>query len=137
MLPTVTLAVPTDDLTAAAAFYRDGLGLPLADDPGDGTLPEPVEFNLAAGSKLMLVPRDGFGWVIGDHAVAEPGDSEVVLGVTFATTEEIDAFVARGIAAGGREVAAPEEQPWGYSGAFADLDGHVWMAQTAPVPSEG
>ncbi|MGC4770142.1 VOC family protein [Micromonospora sp. DT44] len=47
------------------------------------------------------------------------------------TTEEADAIVERARAAGAEVVVEPIAQPWGYSGVFADPDGHLWMVSTA------
>ncbi|MEO7733861.1 MAG: VOC family protein [Kofleriaceae bacterium] len=128
-LPTahVIVSLPTANLGRAFAFYRTGLGLALA-VPGEGdAMPEPVMFKLNDGLQLMLVPSTGFGWVIGDHKVAPAGSSECVLGLGAKTPTEVDLIVARAIAAGATVVAEPAQQRWGYSGSFADPDGHVWL----------
>ena len=39
----------------------------------------------------------------------------------------MDAFFDRARAAGATVVAEPEQKPWGYTGTFADPDGHLWM----------
>ncbi len=30
-------------------------------------------------------------------------------------------------------VTEPAQQPWGYTGTFADPDGHLWMVTAEPV----
>ena len=75
----------------------------------------------------MLIPRGGFGWVAGENAVAGPGTSECILSVD----ADVDAFVSQAGAAGAAIVAEPSQQPWGYSGTFADPDGHLWMVVRA------
>jgi predicted lactoylglutathione lyase len=74
----------------------------------------------------MLVPIGGFGWVIGDREVAEPWACECLLSLDAADAAEVDAVVARARAAGAGVVAEPARQPWGYTGTFADPDGHLW-----------
>jgi hypothetical protein len=50
-------------------------------------MPEPVEFLLDGNTRLMLVPADGFQWVIGENSVAENGVSDTVLGVGVRTMQ--------------------------------------------------
>jgi len=128
-LPTarVNIAVPTANLRRAFEFYRTGLGLALRTPVEGDAMPEPVLFALNDGLSLMVVPSTGFGWVIGGHTVAPAGSSECVLGLSAQSSAEVDAIVARAVAAGASIVAAPAQQRWGYSGSFADPDGHVWL----------
>jgi uncharacterized glyoxalase superfamily protein PhnB len=39
----------------------------------------------------------------------------------------VDDLLERARHAGAEIVTAPEQLPWGYTGAFCDPDGHVWM----------
>ncbi|MFT7058698.1 MAG: putative glyoxalase superfamily protein PhnB [Pseudorhodobacter sp.] len=51
----------------------------------------------------------------------------------FATEAEVDAAYAAALAAGGVALKAPEKVFWGgYSGYWADLDGHVWEVAMNP-----
>ena len=97
--------------------------------PADDGVPEPLQFALNDGLQLMLIPRGGFGWVIGDRDAAAPGHSECVLSVG----GDVDALVERARAAGAAIVGEPERQPWGYTGTFADPDGHLWMVTAEPI----
>jgi predicted lactoylglutathione lyase len=132
-LPTarVIVSLPTADLRRAFEFYRTGLGLALRTPAEGDAMPEPVLFALNDGLSLMIVPATGFGWVIGDHTVAPAGSSECVLGLSARTPTEVDVIVARALAAGATIVADPAPQRWGYSGSFADPDGHVWLIVVA------
>jgi uncharacterized protein len=94
---------------------------------------EPLRFAVNEGLTLMLVPTVGFGWAIGDREVAEPWACECLLSLDAADPAEVDAVVARAVAAGAEVVAEPAEQPWGYTGTFADLDGHLWSVVAAPT----
>lgn len=109
------------------AFYQDVLGLPATGAPADDGVPEPLQFVLHDGARLMLVPRGGFGWVIGDHTVAPVGNSECVLSLRAGTQAGVNDYIARAQQAGGEVVAEPAQRPWGYTGTFADPDGHLWM----------
>ncbi|MFC5802303.1 VOC family protein [Streptomyces formicae] len=39
----------------------------------------------------------------------------------------VDETVRRAETAGATVVTPPGRRPWGYAGAFADPDGHIWM----------
>jgi predicted lactoylglutathione lyase len=122
----VVVAVPIADRRASLAFYSK-LGFepfgPLAEDG----IPEPLQFALNDGCHLMLVPKGGFGWITGDHAVAEPGTSECLLSLGAGDEAEVGAIVERARAAGATVVEEPNRKPWAYLGTFADPDGHLWM----------
>jgi uncharacterized protein len=81
----------------------------------------------------MLVPAKGFGWVIGDREVAEPWACECLLSLDAPDPAAVDALVGRARAAGADVVVEPAQQPWGYAGTFADLDGHLWSVVAAPA----
>ncbi len=83
----------------------------------------------------MLVPTGGFDWVIGEHEVAQPGHSECILSVATETEAGVDEFIERALRAGAEIVTQPGRQPWGYAGAFADPDGHVWMVTSEALPA--
>ena len=129
----VTLALPIAERAAALAFYRDALGLEPFGPPGSDGIPEPLQFAVNDGLNLMLVPTGGFGWVIGDRQVAEPWACECVLGLEAADETAVDALVERARAAGASVVTEPQAKPWGYTGTFADLDGHLWSVTVTPT----
>ena len=123
---TVHIGLPIADRRISHDFYRDGLGLEAIGEPAEDGMPEPLQFVLNDGVHLMLVPTVGFGWVIGDRAVAERGHSECLLGLEADTEAAVDERVARAVEAGAEIVDAAERKPWGYTAAFADPDGHLW-----------
>ena len=106
------------------------MGLTAVGEVADDGVPEPLQFVLNDGVRLMLIPTGGFGWVIGDHEVAPPGQSECIMNLEAATTAGVDEIVERAHRAGAEIVTAPAQQPWGYAGAFADPDGHLWMVSS-------
>lgn len=119
----ITLGVA--DLVAAKAFYGR-LGWQ------EHGAQEGVAFYQMNGLALAL-----FG--LRDLA-ADQGQPEAVLGTgavtlaqNFATEAEVDAAFAAALAAGGRALKAPETVFWGgYSGYWADPDGHVWEVAMNP-----
>lgn len=129
------VCLPTADRQTSFTFYRDGLGFdPIGEVAEDG-LPEPLQFVLNDGVRLMLIPTGGFGWIIGGRDVARPDSSECVLNLAAGNDAGVDEMVERACAAGAKTVTAPGHQPWGYAGAFADPDGHVWMVTSQPFPN--
>jgi uncharacterized protein len=123
----IIISLPIADRRTSFRFYGDGLGFPPVGEPAQDGVPEPLQFALNDGARLMLVPTGGFGWVIGDHEVAAPGHSECILSLEAGTEGEVNAVVERARLAGARIVAEPKRQPWGYTGTFADPDGHLWV----------
>jgi uncharacterized protein len=128
----VIIALPTQNLRKAFEFYQDGLGFSLLRPKPDGSLPEPVEFKLNDGATLMLVPTVGLSLVLGENQVAGPGVSECVVGLVCASAKELDLTFERALGAGGSVVAAPHQEPWGYSATFRDLDGHTILLSIPP-----
>ena len=128
----VTLALPIAERAAALAFYRDALGLEPFGEPGSDGIPEPLRFAVNEGLTLMLIPQRGFGWVIGDRQVAEPWACECLLSIDAPNAAGVDATFARAVEAGAEVVIAPARRPWGYTGTFADPDGHLWSVVAAP-----
>jgi catechol 2,3-dioxygenase-like lactoylglutathione lyase family enzyme len=122
----ITLGVA--DLKRSLAFYRDGLGFPTHNyDAAQG-----VVFFKLEGTWLSLFPRDELAK---DAAVPETGSG--FRGITLAhnepTKEGVDKVFAEAIAAGATPVKRPQDVFWGgYSGYFADPDGHLWEVAYNP-----
>ncbi|MEV0359269.1 VOC family protein [Nocardia sp. NPDC050697] len=131
LVPPLVIALPTEDRRRAVTFYRDALGLEPFGELADDGVPEPLRYRLDARTTLMLVPTGGFGWVLGDRPIADPGASECLLGLDLRTDADVTAATDRARAAGATVITAPGAQPWGFTATFADPDGHVWQL-TAP-----
>lgn len=122
----VTLGVR--DLARSVEFYRD-LGLPLMDrEPKD----EIAFFDLE-GTRLALFPRE---LLAEDAAVS--ADGEGFAGVTLANNvgseAEVDAVIEEAVSVGAEVVKPPVTADWGgYSGYFADPDGHLWEVAYNPL----
>lgn len=119
VLSIVTLGV--DDLTRSSAFY-EALGLERCTSSQD----EIVWFR-TPHSYLGLFGRDA----LAEDAAIEPGGRTAFGGATFAinvsSESEADEWYERALAAGAEVLKRPEKTFWGgYSGYFADLDGHPW-----------
>ena len=130
----VTFCLPIADRPTSFAFYGEGLGLEAIGELADDGVPEPLQFSLGHGARLMLIPTGGFGWVIGGGDVAERGHRECVITLGVETEADVDGLVERASAAGAEIVTPPSQQPWGYAGVFADPDGHAVMVTSAFFP---
>jgi uncharacterized glyoxalase superfamily protein PhnB len=136
MVPSpLVISLPIGDRQRSFEFYRTALDLVAIGEPAEDGVPEPLQFALNPTTRLMLVPTGGFGWIIGDHDVAQPGHSECVLALHAETQTKVDKRITRALEAGATIVTEPAQQPWGYAGAFADPDGHVWMVTSEPSPA--
>lgn len=122
----VTLGVR--DFAKSLAFYREGLGF-AAHNQTEGQ--EHVMFQLE-GSWLSLFPR---GELAKDATVADDGQgfSGVTLAHNVGSKEEVDAVFSHAVSVGATAVKAPRDVFWGgYSGYFADPDGHLWEVAWNP-----
>lgn len=127
----MVLSLPIADRQVAYDFYRHALDLEAVGEPGDDGLPEPLQFVVNDGLRLLLPPSDGFRFTIGDEGVAARGSHECVLVIPATSDAETDKLIAQAVSSGASIVTTPDRQPWGYAGSFADPDGHIWMVRTS------
>ncbi|MHB8381491.1 MAG: VOC family protein [Candidatus Binataceae bacterium] len=122
----ITLGV--SDLARSLRFYRDGLGFPTHNYKED----EGIVFFKMEGSWLALYPRDK----LAEDARTTPegsGFSGITLAHNAKTKEEVDRVLDLAVSAGAKLVKPPRATAWGgYSGYFADPDGHLWEAAFNP-----
>jgi catechol 2,3-dioxygenase-like lactoylglutathione lyase family enzyme len=121
----ITLGV--SDLPRSIAFYRDGLGLPTTYKEGEG-----IAFFQTAGAWLALFPYDALAQDAG-----LPPDRARFGGITLAhnvgSKAEVDRILSQALAAGASQLRPAGEMFWGgYSGYFADPDGHPWEVAWNP-----
>ena len=135
MEPRVTvITLGVDDLATAVAFYRDGLGLAT-----EGIVGQEFEygavafFDLESNVKLALWPRASLAHDAG-LAVGQTSATEFSLGHNVGSREEVDDTMAQAERAGARIVKAAGDTFYGgYSGYFADPDGHLWEVAWNPA----
>ena len=119
----VTLGVT--DLARSRAFYA-ALGWEAH------TAQEGVVFIQLAGQVLALFGLDDLAKDQGVPA-ASLGHGALTLARNLATEAEVDAAFALALSAGATAIKPPEKVFWGgYSGYFADPDGHVWELAMNP-----
>ena len=87
------------------------------------------------GTWLELFPKSELAKDAGvvDTAVANTDFRGVTLAHNEPTKEGVDRVMAEALAAGAQIIKHPEEVFWGgYSGYFADPDGHLWEVAYNP-----
>ncbi len=123
MDPRITLiTLGVRDLPASRRFYGRGLGWRESAAGNDSV----AFFQLGGGLALGLYGRAALAE---DAHLRDAGSG--FGGITIAQNQrskaEVDAVIAAAIAAGGTLLKAAEDVFWGgYSGYFADPDGHPW-----------
>jgi len=111
------ITLPVADVPTASGFYRRlGWNVTFTDD-------DIVMFQ-AGGMILSLWWRDKLDV---DGGVAGPdGYGRAALAYAVADAAAVDMLIRDAVAAGATVTRKPGEKPFGYSGVFADLDGHTW-----------
>lgn len=115
------------DLDKSLAFYRDGLGwTPSAASVGDFVI-----FALATGTALALYPRK---LLAADAQLSDgTGFGGITLAHNVADKDSVDHLLVQAAAAGGSVLKPARMAEWGgYSGYFADPDGHPWEVAWNP-----
>jgi predicted lactoylglutathione lyase len=119
----ITLGVR--DLEKSGKFYGDLGWTPAKTD-------EMIVFYQMNGLVLGLF---GLGPLAKDQGRpdAKLGTGAMTLAQNFSTNAEVDVAYALALSAGATALKAPEEVFWGgYSGYYADPDGHVWELAMNP-----
>ena len=127
----ITLGV--DDLERAVQFYRDGLGLKT-----EGVIGTEFEhgavafFDLQAGLKLALWPRQSIAWDAG-IPTGSWSSTELTIGHNVSSEAEVDAVMNQAQQAGATITKPARDTFWGgYAGYFQDPDGHLWEVAWNP-----
>jgi uncharacterized glyoxalase superfamily protein PhnB len=116
------------DPEAALAFYRDALGLPVAQDVSAGdqrwiTLGEP-------GSTRIVLSGPAAGRSAADGEVLEELIAKGAFGPWVFSTDDLDALFEQASASGAEVVQEPADQPWGpRDAAFRDPSGNLIRVQ--------
>lgn len=121
----ITLGVR--DLRTSVRFYEQGLGFPRLESP-----PTVAFFNLN-GTWLGLFGRDALAEDAGVPA-GGGGFGGFALAHNVPSEAEVDEVIALAESAGATVVKRPQKVFWGgYSGYFADPDGHLWEVAHNPM----
>ena len=115
----VTLGV--QDLKRSIRFYEAGLAFSRVPYQS-----ETIAFFDLGGAQLALFPRDALAEDAGVSPLGE-GFTRVSLARFVASSEEVRTFLHRAVQAGATLTRAAQATTWGgFSGYFADPDGHLW-----------
>jgi predicted lactoylglutathione lyase len=128
----IFLNLPVADLEESIAFF-EALGFSRNPDMSDD------------GAACIVVSDEIFV-MLGTHArfreftpkeVCDTSKAvEVLISLSCSSREEVDALVAKALAAGGTTYDKPEDFGFMYTHSFVDLDGHGWgllhMSETPP-----
>jgi predicted lactoylglutathione lyase len=121
----ITLGVA--DVAKSTAFYQ-ALGWPLS----PSSVPGEVSFFNTDGGFLALWGRDDLARDAGATG-EQAGFRGVALAINLESRELVDACFDEVRAIGGEVVKPPGATDWGgYSGYFADPDGHLWEVAHNP-----
>ena len=121
----VTLGVA--DLERSTEFYRD-LGWEPRGDAFSG-----ICWFRTSGTWIGLYGHADLAADVGVPADPPTVYRGITLALNFGSETEVDAALAEAIKVGARLIKPAERAPWGgYSGYFADPDGHLWEAAYAP-----
>jgi predicted lactoylglutathione lyase len=115
-LSVITLGV--DDVARATTFYEQ-LGWKVTFTDGDIVMFQAGPMIISLWSRTKLAHDGG---VVAPAA----GWGGFTLGYGVRTAAEVDAVCEQAVSAGGTITRAPGEMFFGYSGVFADPDGHTW-----------
>lgn len=129
----VTLGV--SDLKRSISFYRD-LGWEQRGDASMG-----IAWFRTSGTWIGLYGYDDLAADVGVPAEPPAAFRGITLALNFGSEGEVDATLTAAVEAGARLAKAAERADWGgYSGYFADPDGHLWetaFAPSFPVADDG
>lgn len=136
--------LPVADLERSIAFYQ-ALGAEqdhqFSDDTGACMV-------FSDTIHVMILTHDKFRQFTPKRIADAHETSEMLIALSADSRAEVDEFVARAIAAGGREARPAEDHGWMYGRAFEDPDGHIWepfwmdveaaaQAMAQPQPADG
>ena len=126
-LTVVTLGVA--DLSKATKFYEAVLDTP------PNTSYDGVTFIELPGTWVSLFPLENLAKDISPEVpVTRSGFSGVTLAHNVRSKDDVIAIIGRAESAGARVMKEPQETFWGgFSGYFADLDGHCWEVAWGPM----
>lgn len=121
----VTLGVV--DLARSAAFYR-AVGWENRGDESEG-----ITWFRTSGTWVGLFNYAALAADIGVTADPPTAYRGVALALNFDDEQQVDAAISNAVLSGARLVKRAQRAEWGgYSGYFADPDGHLWEAAFAP-----
>ena len=118
----IFLNLPVDDLLKSVSFFS-ALGFPRNPQFCDDTA---ACFTISDAISVMVVTHDKFRHFT-PKAICDTSKAvEMLINLSCESRQEVDALVAKALAAGGTTYDKPEDLGFMYSHSFVDPDGHGW-----------
>lgn len=114
--------LPVADLPRSIAFFS-ALGLSFNEKFSDDNATCLV---ISEQIQVMLLTRPFFAGFTPKPVADARAATEVLLALSCDAREEVDALVAKAVAAGAATPIAPKDYGFMYQHGFEDLDGHQW-----------
>ena len=115
--------LPVRDLEASTAFFT---AVGFAFDPVF-TDENSTRMIISDETSAMLMTEPFFEAFVAPQDVADTSaTSEVIVGLSAESRDEVDDLTERAIAAGAQSLGEPQDQGFMYMRGFRDLDGHQW-----------
>jgi uncharacterized protein len=114
--------LPIKDMARSQAFFR-ALGYEF-----DAHFTNEQGAALVLGENLyaMLLVEDFFKGFTGKPIADATQSTEVLICLSCESRAQVDAQVAKALAAGGSAPRPPQDRGFMYAHGFEDLDGHIW-----------
>lgn len=130
----IFLNLPVADVSRSKAFFQ-ALGYSLNPDfSGDKAACIAISDTIS----VMLATHDQFRQFTPKAVCDTTKAVEVLINLSCESRQEVDALVAKALAAGGSTYDKPEDFGFMYTHSFVDPDGHGWglfhMSGTPPKP---
>jgi uncharacterized protein len=126
----VIFNLPVKDLDKSKAFFS---ALGFSFDPRMSNERAAFMIIVEGSIHAMLTTEAFFKTLIDKPVVQAKEANEVVICLSCESRDELDALIAKAVAAGGRIPHPPEDHGFMYDQGFEDLDGHLWnLVWTAP-----
>jgi uncharacterized protein len=114
--------LPIADMAKSQAFFT---ALGYSFNP-DFTSDQGASLVLGENLYAMLLTREFFQTFTGKPIADAKKSTEVLVCVSCDSREQVDALVAKAVAAGGTAPREAKDYGFMYSHGFEDLDGHIW-----------
>jgi len=114
--------LPVDDVSRASAFFS-ALGFSFDPKFSDE---KAVCLVISEQIQVMLLRREFFSGFTKKPVADARAATEVLLALSCDAREDVDALVAKAVAAGATTPVEPHDHGFMYQHGFEDLDGHQW-----------
>ena len=114
--------LPIADMAKSRAFFT-ALGYSFN---ADFTNDQGAALVLGENLYAMLLVRPFFATFIDKPIADAKASTEVLVCLSCNSREQVDALVAKALAAGGTAPRKPQDHGFMYAHGFEDLDGHIW-----------